>query len=180
MNSVDPFAPRDNRRRSGGPGALVGAVLSGVVLVGAGGATGYAISAIMDRFRAVVINSVFSDTESTMVVWMTPVAVITSIIAFTLYAKWNHRYSGSASSYVGVDPLPLWLLGTTVALWWTTSLLWTPADMVGTAVDPLAGRDKAWGAGAWVLNTMRWWLPALSTLFLLVTAVAGRPRSQRR
>lgn len=187
MSTIDPSAAREDRRRrqAGSAGSLAGTVAAGALLTAAGAVAGYAVAAFCDRFRVMMVNSVFSDTESTMAVWVTPVAVIASLACFALYTRWNHRYSGSTAGFVGVGPAPLWLLGAAAALWWATTAAWAPADVVGTAHDPVFGRHEEWGLGAWIWYTMRWWLPGIVTLLLLSSVVAGvrariRERGRRR
>lgn len=187
MSTIDPSAAREDRRRrqAGSAGSLAGTVAAGAFLTASGAVAGYAAAAFCDRFRVMMVNSVFSDTESTMAVWTTPFAVVGSLVAFALYTRWNHRYSGSTAGFVGAGPAPLWLLGAAAALWWATTAAWAPADVVGTAYDPVFGRHEEWGVGAWVWYTMRWWLPGTVTLLLLSSAAAGvrarmRERGRRR
>ncbi|MEU2948975.1 DUF3592 domain-containing protein [Nocardiopsis alba] len=173
MSTVDPAAAREARLRRlvGSPKALILTLVGGLTLVLAGGAVGYAVSAIMDRVRVSTVNSVFSDTESTMAYWVTPIAAIGSIIGFLAYSHWSHRYSGGRS--IHPRPVTLWFLGIAVTMWWATTYLWAPVDMVGTAIDPVFGEHEAWGTGAWFSYAMRWWAPGLATIVFVLSLVFG-------
>ncbi|WP_140448711.1 DUF3592 domain-containing protein [Curtobacterium flaccumfaciens] len=160
---------------------LVGAVL----VVVAGSVSGYAIGSFTGVFREMNLNSVFShSSDPDHPWWAPPTAIFGSLAATGVYSRWNHHFTGRSADFAGIGPGSLWLIGAAAGLWWTTAALWPAPDKVGTAVDPVFGRDTAWGLGDWVWYASAWWLPGLFTVLALVAVLLGvigrRGRRDRR
>ncbi|MFZ6991321.1 hypothetical protein ACO0E1_05475 [Curtobacterium sp. RRHDQ66] len=187
MSTTDPAAARraEAAAQQGSTRALAMTIVWAVLLLGVGVVVGFALGSVLEAFRDMTVNSVFSDTpDPEHPWWAMPVAVLGSIVAFGMYSTWNHRWSGRASEFVGVGPVSIWLVGAAAGLWWTTSTQWAPVDQVGTAVDPVFGRDEPWGVGGWIWYTAAWWIPglvsALAVAALIGGAVARRGQGGRR
>ncbi|MEL7977773.1 DUF3592 domain-containing protein [Isoptericola sp. F-RaC21] len=181
MSTTDPHLARrdlDGGRRAGG---LLALVLTGLLLLAAGGAAGYAVAAFFDTFRDMNINSVFSDAESSMLLgWGAPVAVVGSLVAFGLHGNARRAWFGSGGENRGIGQGTVWGLGMVAVLWWATLTQWVRPDQVGVAVDPTFGQDEAWGVGEWIWYTMQWWLPGLITLVVLYNALPVRRTAEDR
>ncbi|MGX5697627.1 hypothetical protein ACWKWP_15620 [Agromyces soli] len=176
MSTIDPAAARRERleRQQGSLGAALAAAFSGLLLVATGAMTAYGFAAFLDQFRIMSLNSVFSTWDSQMgspFPWL-PIGIVGSIVAWALYVRWNHRYSGTTARFVGPGPLSVLLIGLVGGLWFGC-LSWTAPDEVGTAVDPTLGEDEPWDAGAWIFYTAQWWLPIGFTVLALAAFTAG-------
>lgn len=186
MSTVDPAAARRERfeRHRGTTGAALAAVFSGLVLVVTGAVVGFGFASFLDTFRLMELNSVFSTWESEMsppFIWL-PVGIIASIVAWSLYSTWNHRFSGDASRFVGIGPLTLLTIGLVIGVG-IGCTAWTAPDAVGVRIDPEFGEHEPWGAGAWVFYAAQWWLPALFAVLaiaFLLLGIAGRRRAAAR
>ena len=176
MSTLDPAAAHRDRleRQKGSTGAALAAVLFALLLVATGALAAYALAGILDTFRLMELNSVFSNWNSEMpgTTFLLPVGIVASIAAWALYAKWNHRFSGDATRFVGVGPLTLLLAGLAIGLWIGTAS-WTAPDQVGMQIDPTFGEDEVWGVGAWIFYAAQWWLPGLFGLLAVAAYFAG-------
>ncbi|GLU89621.1 DUF3592 domain-containing protein [Agromyces sp. NBRC 114283] len=186
MSTIDPAAARSERleRQRGSTGAALAAAAFALLLVATSAVIGYSFAGILDTFRLMQLNSVFSNWESQMpdTTFGLPIGIFATIAAWALYAKWNHRFTGDTTRFVGVGPLTLVLLGLAIGLWLGCSA-WTAPDQPGTRIDPTFGEHEAWGAGAWIFYAAQWWLPALVGVLAVAAyfaGVAGRRRSAGR
>ena len=188
MSLIDPreAEARKTADLQGTPAALAATIVAGLCVLLSAALIGFAAAAVFDQFRITSINSVFSSWDTRIPVavrgWGLPLGIIASIFSTAQYAKWNHRFTGRSTSFAGLGPLTIVLLGLTAGIWLATTL-WTEPDAVGVAVDPTFSRDEPWDVGGWVLYSAKWWLPglfALLTVLSLVGRVAsGRQRSRR-
>ena len=176
MSTVDPQQARREReaRYRGSAVALTMTVVGAVLVAAAGAVGGLAVSEFVLRFRMMMVNSVFSDSPDPETHWWAvPGAVFGTLVAVSVYAQWNHRWSGRTTDLVGLGPMPLWFVGATACTWWATTTQWPAPDRVGTAVDPTFGQDEPWGIGTWIWYTSVWWLPGLLTVVTVLALVAG-------
>ncbi|ROS36237.1 hypothetical protein EDF31_11025 [Curtobacterium sp. PhB142] len=176
MSTTDPAAALRAKAaaQQGSARALVLTIVWAALLLAVGVVAGYALGSVLGTIRDMTVNSVFSDTPDPEYPWWAmPVAVTGSIVTLGMYSKWNHRFAGRASEFVGVGPVSIWLVGAAAGLWWTTATQWAPVDRVGTTVDPAFGRDEVWGIGGWIWYAAAWWIPALVTALALVALIGG-------
>ncbi|MCM3656270.1 DUF3592 domain-containing protein [Agromyces mediolanus] len=186
MSTIDPAAARRERleRQRGSTGAALAAAAFALLLVATSAVIGYSFAGIFDTFRLMELNSVFSNWESQMpnTAFGLPIGILTTIAAWAFYAKWNHRFTGDSSRFVGVGPLTLVLAGLAIGLW-IGCAAWTAPDQPGMQIDPTFGEDEVWGVGAWIFYAAQWWLPALFGVLAIAAffaGVAGRRRSAGR
>lgn len=140
-----------------------------VLLALAGVAGGVAIAAVLEPFRMLQLNSVFSRWEAPV----EPSALVLAALGITAGAAAIFARSRPGRTAAGT---PIWLAGAGIGLA-VAAAMWAEPDAVGMTLDPVFGEHEAWRLGDWLVYRIPVWLPVA---FLLGAASLGRLALARR
>ncbi len=176
MSIIDPTQTQQlkSEAKKGSIGFLLLAFIGAVLLLGTSAAAGFGLAVYFDKFRIMMLNSVFGGWDSGMgnsLLWVLPVGLVASFIAWALYKSANRSYRGRPG-YALVGPLTLWLAGLATGFWYGTSM-WTQPLAVGTFVDPTFGHNTPWGTTQWMWYGAQQWGPITLTVLAVLSFILG-------
>lgn len=164
-------------RESGGAGATIATVLTGILTVAAGAFLAVVAGNLLDVMRRGVLTGLASAQQGEQFLFPLPIPMLVAFLAGFLYRKANRALSGRTDRWAGIGPWSLLLIGVTAGIWYSRAG-WAPADVVGST----DGVD--WVPQDWALYSLEFWLaPALTVITIVAICIdrfGGRSADSRR